>query len=236
MTRAPFSQLAHQLSKVLSLPADPVTGLLTRSGIEKLVDWRLGSRSARAPSSVLYGDIDQLHVVNDMLGFEAGDQAIAAVAQRTAGATRQRRRSAEPLVRRSLHDLLAGFPARSRARDRRRAARRRQRRAAGDRRRHDSVVDFLRRRHGARRRAQLRPCTGRRRSRLQGGQGSRPQSRRVLRSARLEHESPHRRHRHRRPAAQRAGERQLPDLRPADRAAAAARASAPLRNAAAAHR
>ena len=29
---------------------------------------------------VLYGDIDQLHVVNDLLGFEAGDQVIAAVA------------------------------------------------------------------------------------------------------------------------------------------------------------
>lgn len=73
-------QLAHQLSKVLSLPADPMTGLLTRSGVEKLIEWRLGSRSARAPSTVLYGDIDQLHVVNDLLGFEAGDQVIAAIA------------------------------------------------------------------------------------------------------------------------------------------------------------
>ncbi len=64
----------------ISLPADQVTGLLTRSAVEKLIEWRLGSRSARTASTVLYGDIDQLHVVNDLLGFAAGDQVIAAVA------------------------------------------------------------------------------------------------------------------------------------------------------------
>src|SRR5262245_50467673 len=73
--------LTQQLTKVISLPADPVTGLLTRSGVEKLIEWRLGSRSARTVSTVLYGDIDQLHVVNDLLGFAAGDQVIAAVAR-----------------------------------------------------------------------------------------------------------------------------------------------------------
>ncbi len=72
--------LTHQLSKVISLPADPMTGLLTRSGVEKLIEWRLGSRGARTICTVLYGDIDQLHVVNDLLGFEAGDQVISAVA------------------------------------------------------------------------------------------------------------------------------------------------------------
>jgi diguanylate cyclase (GGDEF)-like protein len=75
-----LAQLAQQLTKVISLPADPMTGLLTRSGVEKLIEWRLGSRSPRTAASVLYGDIDQLHVVNDLLGFEAGDQVIAAVA------------------------------------------------------------------------------------------------------------------------------------------------------------
>lgn len=74
------AKLAHQLQKVISLPADPMTGLLTRSGVEKLIEWRLGSRNARAVSTVLYGDIDQLHVVNDVLGFEAGDQVITAIA------------------------------------------------------------------------------------------------------------------------------------------------------------
>ncbi|HEY7639720.1 MAG TPA: bifunctional diguanylate cyclase/phosphodiesterase [Steroidobacteraceae bacterium] len=75
------AKLAHQLTKVISLPADPMTGLLTRSGVEKLIEWRLGSRNTTSASTVLYGDIDQLHVVNDLLGFEAGDQVIAAVAR-----------------------------------------------------------------------------------------------------------------------------------------------------------
>lgn len=74
------SQLSRQVSRLLSLPADPVTGLMARAGIEKLVNWRLSSLDERTHSSVLYGDIDQLHVVNDMLGFEAGDRAIATVA------------------------------------------------------------------------------------------------------------------------------------------------------------
>jgi diguanylate cyclase (GGDEF)-like protein len=73
-------RLCHQLSKLLSLPADPVTGLLTRPGLEKLVEWRLSALGERSSACVLYGDIDQLHIVNDLLGFEAGDNAIAAVA------------------------------------------------------------------------------------------------------------------------------------------------------------
>ncbi|HWK50763.1 MAG TPA: EAL domain-containing protein [Steroidobacter sp.] len=80
------SQLSLQLARLLSLPADPVTGLISRAGIEKLVDWRLKSLGERANSSVLYVDIDQLHVVNDMFGFEAGDRAIAVVANALASA------------------------------------------------------------------------------------------------------------------------------------------------------
>ncbi|WP_116807444.1 bifunctional diguanylate cyclase/phosphodiesterase [Steroidobacter cummioxidans] len=74
------SQLSRQLAHLLSLPADPVTGLISRAGLEELVDWRLKSLGERANSSVLYGDIDQLRVINDMFGFEAGDRAIAVVA------------------------------------------------------------------------------------------------------------------------------------------------------------
>lgn len=80
------AQLSRQLARLLSLPADPVTGLIARAGIEKLVDWRLKSLGVHASSSVLYGDIDQLHVVNDTFGFEAGDRAIAVVANALATA------------------------------------------------------------------------------------------------------------------------------------------------------
>lgn len=75
------AQLSRQLARLRSQPADPVTGLIARAGIEKLVDWRQKSLGKRAHSSVLYGDIDQLHVVNDLFGFEAGDRAIATVAK-----------------------------------------------------------------------------------------------------------------------------------------------------------
>lgn len=80
------SQLSQQLAHLLSLPADPVTGLIARAGLEKLVDWRLKSLGERTHSSVLYGDIDQLHVVNDLFGFEVGDRAIAVVAHALAAA------------------------------------------------------------------------------------------------------------------------------------------------------
>jgi diguanylate cyclase (GGDEF)-like protein len=72
---------AHQLARLLSLPTDPLTGLLTRTSVEKIVQQRLVSLDERVVSSVLYGDIDQLHVVNDLLGFEAGDEVIASVAK-----------------------------------------------------------------------------------------------------------------------------------------------------------
>ena len=35
------TKLAHHLSKVMSAARDPVTGLLTRASVDKLVDWRL---------------------------------------------------------------------------------------------------------------------------------------------------------------------------------------------------
>lgn len=80
------AQLSRQLARLLSLPADPVTGLIAQAGIEKLVGWRLNALGERSESSVLYGDIDQLHVINDIVGFEAGDRAIATVAHALAAA------------------------------------------------------------------------------------------------------------------------------------------------------
>jgi diguanylate cyclase (GGDEF)-like protein len=78
--------LSRQLARLLALPADPITGLIARTGLEKLVSWRMNALGERVESSVLYGDIDQLHVINDVLGFEAGDRAIAIVAHALAAA------------------------------------------------------------------------------------------------------------------------------------------------------
>ncbi|MET0534512.1 MAG: EAL domain-containing protein [Steroidobacter sp.] len=74
------TQLSRQLSRLLSLPADPVTGLMARGGIEKLVNWRLHWLGQPPNSSVLYGDVDRLHIINDLHGFDAGDRAIGVVA------------------------------------------------------------------------------------------------------------------------------------------------------------
>jgi diguanylate cyclase (GGDEF)-like protein len=79
------AQLSCQLGRLLSRPADPITGLMARTGVEKLIDWRLNSLGEHASCCVLYGDIDQLHLVNDVLGFDAGDRTIAAVANALAG-------------------------------------------------------------------------------------------------------------------------------------------------------
>lgn len=74
------AQLSRQLSRLLYLPGDPVTGLMARGAMEKLVHWRLHWLGQPPNSSVLYGDIDQLHIINDLHGFDAGDRAIGVVA------------------------------------------------------------------------------------------------------------------------------------------------------------
>lgn len=74
------AQLSRELSQLLYMPADLITGSMGRGGMEKLVKWRLHWLEQPPNSSVLYVDIDQLHIVNDMHGLEAGDRAIAAVA------------------------------------------------------------------------------------------------------------------------------------------------------------
>jgi diguanylate cyclase (GGDEF)-like protein len=74
------AQLSRQLARLLALPADSITGLISRVGLEKLIKWRLRTLGEQTESCVLYGDIDQLHVINDIIGFDAGDRAIAAVA------------------------------------------------------------------------------------------------------------------------------------------------------------
>lgn len=74
------AQLSRHLSRLLFLPADPVTGLMARGGIEKLVNWRLHWLGQPPNSSVLYGDVDRLHIINDLHGFDAGDRAIGVVA------------------------------------------------------------------------------------------------------------------------------------------------------------
>jgi diguanylate cyclase (GGDEF)-like protein len=68
------------LARHLAADHDPVTGLLTRVAFETRVQALMAAAGGEAQACILYGDVDQLHVVNDLWGFKLGDQAIAQVA------------------------------------------------------------------------------------------------------------------------------------------------------------
>ena len=57
---------------------DELTGLANRRGFEMLGERLLGAaRSLRLPLAVVYADLDNLKPINDRLGHEAGDRALA---------------------------------------------------------------------------------------------------------------------------------------------------------------
>ena len=75
------SVMADKASKILFASHDSLTGLITRGGLE----YRLAGALANAkrdgePSGLLHVNIDQLHLVNDTLGRDAGDELIRQVA------------------------------------------------------------------------------------------------------------------------------------------------------------
>jgi len=74
-------RLARLFTKVISLPRDPLTQLLTREGFERQVTLHRQAHPDEGPAALLYGDIDQLHVINDSLGFQTGDRAIILASQ-----------------------------------------------------------------------------------------------------------------------------------------------------------
>ena len=74
---ATFDQL---LSRYLALPVDAMTGLMSLASLAQLAEWRHADAGGET-GAVLFGDLDCLHVVNDMWGFEMGDRAINVVAR-----------------------------------------------------------------------------------------------------------------------------------------------------------
>jgi diguanylate cyclase (GGDEF)-like protein len=72
---------AKVFAKAISVPRDALTGLLARESFEhKVAVWK--ASQAEASAALLYGDIDQLHVINDLFGFQTGDRAIAIAGQK----------------------------------------------------------------------------------------------------------------------------------------------------------
>jgi diguanylate cyclase (GGDEF)-like protein len=72
--------VAHKVAASIETSYDALSGLLTRAALEqrvKLMFNEAGSRTQRW--SLLYVDIDELHVINENFGMHIGDQAIAQI-------------------------------------------------------------------------------------------------------------------------------------------------------------
>src|SRR3954447_24537140 len=62
--------------------SDPLTGLMNRRAFEEMFDIELArARRHDRPLSVLIGDVDSFHTLNDELGSEAGDAVLALIAR-----------------------------------------------------------------------------------------------------------------------------------------------------------
>ncbi len=74
--------MATKASRIIHTHHDSLTGLMNRGGFESCLMNALGTtRSQNAEHCVLQIDIDQLHVVNDLMGYQEGDSLIRRVAR-----------------------------------------------------------------------------------------------------------------------------------------------------------
>ena len=74
--------MAKKASRIIHTHHDSLTGLINRSGFESsLVSMLQSSRNNNVQHSLLHIDMDQLHVVNDLMGHEVGDNLIRRVAK-----------------------------------------------------------------------------------------------------------------------------------------------------------
>ena len=88
--------MAKKASRIIHTHHDSLTGLINRSGFESTLVATLNStRSSNSEHCLLHIDIDQLHVVNDLMGHQEGDALI----RRVARCLRQRLRDVDCLAR-----------------------------------------------------------------------------------------------------------------------------------------
>ena len=74
--------MAKKASRIIHTHHDSLTGLMNRSGFEPtLVSALATARSKGGHFCLLHIDIDQLHVVNDLMGYQEGDGLIRRVAK-----------------------------------------------------------------------------------------------------------------------------------------------------------
>ena len=72
--------VAHKVAASIETSYDTLSGLLTRAALEQRVKLMFQEAGARVQRwSLLYVDIDELHVINENFGMHIGDQAIAQI-------------------------------------------------------------------------------------------------------------------------------------------------------------
>ncbi len=72
--------LGRQVAPILETQFDPTTGLYTRAALERQFG-RSSQGTNKTEGTVIYIDIDRLHVINDVHGFEIGDEVIVRIAE-----------------------------------------------------------------------------------------------------------------------------------------------------------
>ena len=73
--------LARKITSILLTSYDGATGLLSRGSFEQRVDSLLATRQSDGGDTVIYFDIDSMHVINENFGMHIGDDVIARVAE-----------------------------------------------------------------------------------------------------------------------------------------------------------
>ncbi len=74
--------MAKKAARIIHTHHDSLTGLMNRNGFESsLVNALANARTGRVEHCLLHIDIDQLHVVNDLMGHHEGDALIRRVAR-----------------------------------------------------------------------------------------------------------------------------------------------------------
>ena len=113
-----LGRFARLLARNATQDLDSLTGLLSWDGFKTRVDTWQRNAPPGAMVSMLYGDIDCLHLINDLAGFSDGDRVIARCGVRDPPRAGGRRQFRLPPVRRSFHRVPAahesgaGAPAR----------------------------------------------------------------------------------------------------------------------------
>ncbi len=75
-----LERIGSRIVELIEHRIDPATGLPTRIALEHYAQSADPAATA-TPRCVVYVDVDQMHVINELFGFETGDQVLRVIAQ-----------------------------------------------------------------------------------------------------------------------------------------------------------